>query len=72
MNKHPDDATERSKSQPEVTQQAAAEIPVDFLEQDGAELALSADQVARIEGQVKNKNTSKLAELAALLERPKG
>jgi hypothetical protein len=72
MNKRSDDAIERSKSQPEVTQQAAAEVPVDFLDQDGAELALSADQVAKIEGQVKNKNSAKLAELAALLERPKG
>ena len=67
MNKRPDDAVARSKSQPEETQQEAAEIPVDFLEQDGAELVLSADQVAEIEGQLKDKNTAKLEELCRAL-----
>ena len=71
MNNRPDDPVARSTSQPEETQQDAAEIPADFLEQDGAELVLSADQVAEIEGQVKDNNSAKLEELAALFARPK-
>jgi hypothetical protein len=49
MNKRLEEAISRLKSQPEERQQEAAELLLDFLEHQSADVYLSPEQIAEVE-----------------------
>jgi guanylate kinase len=71
MNKRLEDAIARLKSQPEERQQEAAEILLDFLEQDSADVYLSPEQIAEIERRLEEDDVATDEEVKAFFERLK-
>jgi hypothetical protein len=71
MNKRLEDAIARLKSQPDERQQEAAEILFDFLEEEGAEVRLSPEQIAEIERRLEEDDVATDEEVKAFFERLK-
>jgi len=71
MNKRLEEAITRLKSQPEERQQEAAELLLDFLEHQSADVYLSPEQIAEVERRLEEDDFATDEEVKAFFERLK-
>jgi hypothetical protein len=71
MNKRLEEAITKLRSQPEERQQEAAELLLDFLEHQSADVYLSPEQIAEVERRLEEDDFATDEEVKAFFERLK-